>query len=103
MRFVAAPFVLLLGACATPPVSVVQVSWEQTDNLKERCGSNAKGCYRLVGQTCVVITGRPKDAYDIDTHATLGHEVRHCFEGDFHPAARTNNFMEMNKWRPSGP
>lgn len=42
------------------------------------------GCYRMKGPVCRVYTRKPTDANDQEVHRTLGHEIRHCFEGKFH-------------------
>jgi len=41
------------------------------------------GCYRRAFDQCVVYTANEKE--DPQLHDTLGHEVRHCFQGNFHP------------------
>ena len=37
-----------------------------------------KACARYTSKTCTIITGAET------SHAILGHELRHCFEGRFH-------------------
>lgn len=99
MRLTAAIAALLLSACATPPVSdpdVVRVKWVRMSSVELKCGMGAKGCYRMLGNTCVVYTPIPRPGYDLTLHAILGHEVRHCFDGDFHPA---RTFINMSTWR----
>jgi len=42
------------------------------------------GCYRRAFNECIVYTARPESGEDPQIHDTLGHEVRHCFQGAFH-------------------
>ncbi len=77
---------LLLGACATGPApDIVKVKWVKVDNIDKQCGIHNNGCFDMRADVCHVYTRAPKSPYDTDTHRTLGHEVRHCFEGFFHP------------------
>lgn len=65
------------------------VSWVIVDDPQETCkklgakvklGLVIKGCaqFSLDHGWCVIYTARET------THAILGHELRHCFEGHFH-------------------
>jgi hypothetical protein len=70
------------------------ISWETVDNVQARCeeeskkrglggfGINLEACSfwgkRLGADVCHIITEKKTN---IDT---LGHEVRHCFQGSFH-------------------
>lgn len=74
--------------------SMVVVTWEQTNNVQKRCDAESKtrglggfdyeveACsfwgQRLGVQVCHVITGKKT------TIATLGHEMRHCYQGSWH-------------------
>lgn len=40
------------------------------------------GCYRRAFDQCVIYTATEKE--DPNLHDTIGHEVRHCFQGAFH-------------------
>ncbi len=70
----------------------VKLTWEVRQDVSEYCGkSQSKGsplqlmqpiaCAVWIKATneCKVITGPNPN------HLVLGHEVRHCFEGHFHP------------------
>lgn len=82
-------------------VTTSTIKWIQVDNVFEACDAESKnrgngGFARLgLGQKmdgcsfwsnttpnktnmCTVITAKTTD------HDTLGHEVRHCFQGNFH-------------------
>ena len=67
-----------------PKYKAVRVTWVLTDDLERACGITPKagyvllGCAKVIGDWCVIIT--PKET----TMSTLGHELRHCFEGKWH-------------------
>lgn len=70
----------------------VKVRWEVRDNVAELCGRAAKittaqawmtpplacAMWNVASKECVIITGKQV------SHVELGHELRHCFEGNFH-------------------
>lgn len=70
----------------------VRVRWEVRDDASQVCSSKvaslgaqkvsaapiACAVWNVPTQECVIITGRQV------AHVTLGHELRHCFEGHFH-------------------
>ncbi len=70
----------------------VRVRWEVRDDVSQVCGQKtgmtaaqtvmaspiACAVWNVPTQECVIITGRQVN------HVTLGHELRHCFEGKFH-------------------
>jgi hypothetical protein len=74
--------VLLLTGCGTfvaePRYSRIVLTWDIAENIEEKCGLNAIGCAKWRGNKCTIITPRET------TLETLGHEVRHCFEGHWH-------------------
>ena len=81
----------LLYGCATPDDALtirwVKVPLAQIDRacqgaLGHKRPFPAWGCYVRSGNACVVYTATV--AEDRRIHDTLGHEVRHCFEGAFH-------------------
>ena len=93
--FTSLTFLCVLGGCASADGSVL-VKWERQsfDDLQKTCAPgplgnlyNARfgGCYRKVGDKCVIYTQAPKGVHDVDVHGALGHELRHCFVGRFHP------------------
>ena len=71
-----------------------EVTWVQVDNIQATCESESKkrgfggfgvpmeGCSfwdkKVTGHTCVIITQKKVNYW------TLGHELRHCFQGAFH-------------------
>ena len=70
----------------------VKVRWEVRENVAEVCGRAAKisaaqawmtpplacAMWNVASKECVIITGKRV------SHGELGHELRHCFEGNFH-------------------
>ena len=70
----------------------VKVRWEVRENVAEVCGRAAKlsstqawmtpplacAIWNVASKECVIITGTKV------SHVELGHELRHCFEVNFH-------------------
>jgi hypothetical protein len=70
----------------------VKVRWEVRENVAEVCGRAAQlsttqawmtpplacAMWNVSSKECVIITGKKV------SHVELGHELRHCFEGNFH-------------------
>jgi hypothetical protein len=70
----------------------VKVRWEVRENVAEVCGRAAQlsptqawmtpplacAMWSVASKECVIITGKKV------SHLELGHELRHCFEGNFH-------------------
>lgn len=70
----------------------VKVRWEVRADVSEFCGRAAKittaqafftppvacALWNVASKECVIITGQQV------SHVALGHELRHCFEGNFH-------------------
>jgi hypothetical protein len=70
----------------------VKVRWEVRENVAEVCGRAAQlsptqawmtpplacAMWNVASKECVIITGKKV------SHVALGHELRHCFEGNFH-------------------
>lgn len=76
---------IFLTACTSMP-SERTISWTIVDTREELqiiCNTkslNVVGCYRDGGVVCRVYTLKN----DPEEHDTLGHEVKHCFQGRFH-------------------
>src|SRR5215510_8547813 len=91
-----AALLLLCGCAATRPQEsgAITVRWQMASlaEVNEICnaGVSAKhrksvwGCYRRTFDQCTVYTASPDSREDAQLHDTLGHEVRHCFQGAFH-------------------
>lgn len=85
---------ILLSSCSTvfvakPLVNGTYVFWRQVDDVDSECrlkgavvpiGQKIIGCasYTLSRDVCTIITGKITD------HEILGHELRHCFEENWH-------------------
>lgn len=73
-------------------MSQVRVRWDVRDDASKVCGSKmaslgtqkvaaapiACAIWNVPTKECVIVTSRQV------AHVTLGHELRHCFEGHFH-------------------
>ena len=98
---------LFCTACATVPEgSTRRVEWRQftdqaelnrvcdsrvplgsasiTAMLSQRPAGRVEGCFRQAGDTCVINTMKVGLADPREIHDTIGHEIRHCFDGLFH-------------------
>ncbi len=111
MKFVAPLTALCLCGCAASGVPVgtdIKVRSEQFDNHSDvvrECSEPALiafpnetkgfrnytlnqhilGCYRREGDTCVIITARVSEHSTERQFQTAGHELWHCYAGNFHP------------------
>ena len=90
----------LLTACASTtqnPHENVTVVWNKVDDPHAACvklDGNRKevfairGCSKWSdasnGRTCNIYAREPKSEMDTQAFATLGHELMHCFEGNWH-------------------
>jgi hypothetical protein len=63
------------------------VTWELVDDIDATCrkillsveeDTTIYGCAQMTANSCKIYTGRTT------TVAILGHELRHCFEGNWH-------------------
>ena len=105
MRLAAALVALSLCACAAIPEQQpnsatasegMRIAWVRVDNVTSVCG-NALGCYRIRGGICFVYTRHARTIFDVGLHQILGHEIQHCFDGDFHGGEA--RIIYMNQWR----
>jgi hypothetical protein len=42
-------------------------------------------CARWDNNSCIIIAPEPAHKHDMESMALLGHELLHCFVGEFHP------------------
>jgi len=66
------------------------ITWQLTDNVQKTCeaesrrrglggfGFGVDACSFWDGDSCIIITGRTTTLHEI------GHEMRHCFQGNYH-------------------
>lgn len=90
-----------LSACAAParsvalpePMSTRTITWVMASSPNEPCNEliRAKGLWAKQGcadfrdkDNCVIYAKPPADEADRQSMFRLGHEVLHCFAGDFH-------------------
>ena len=99
MRFIV---LLFLAGCAAPaqkPESTdITVVWNRVDNPQRVCEglSGRKELFRILGcsnwkdqrangaRVCSIYAPAPRDERDLQRFATLGHELMHCFDGNWH-------------------
>ena len=90
----------VLVACATPQSAGdhVTVVWNRVDDVQTVCQKldgrkeifAIRGCSKwttsLRGdeRICSIYVPTPKSETDVQTFATLGHELLHCFDGNWH-------------------
>jgi len=89
-----------LAACATPQSAGdhVTVVWSRVDDVQAVCQNLAgrkevfaiRGCSkwneadRSGQRVCSIYVPTPRNETDTQTFATLGHELMHCFDGNWH-------------------
>lgn len=92
----------LLPACAAttpPPEAGVAVVWNRVENPHAVCESlsgrknffNVLGCSHWSAsaaeggaRVCSIYAPAPRSERDLQRFATLGHELMHCFDGNWH-------------------
>ena len=92
----------LLPACAAtapPPDAGVAVVWNRVDDPHAVCESlsgrknffNVLGCSQWSAsaagggpRVCSIYAPAPRSERDLQRFATLGHELMHCFDGNWH-------------------
>ena len=90
---------LLVPACASTtnaPRDTVAVVWNRVDDPHAACQelTGKKEIYAIRGcskwsdsgdvRVCNIYTRLPRSEADTQAFATLGHEMMHCFEGNWH-------------------
>ena len=88
---------LLLAGCASPPPERndrMEVVWLRVDDVQRVCQGLAGrkeflailGCSRWSAehQRCEIYAPEPRSERDLQRFATLGHELMHCFDGNWH-------------------
>ncbi len=88
-----------LVACATPQSAGdhVTVVWNRVDDVQAVCQGLAgrkeifaiRGCSKWSdaergGRVCSIYVPTPRSESDTQTFITLGHELMHCFDGNWH-------------------
>jgi hypothetical protein len=92
---------ILPGCAATKPASSegVAVVWHRVDEPHRVCEalSGRKTFFNVLGcshwaepqaaggpRTCAIYAPEPRTEKDLQRFATLGHELMHCFDGNWH-------------------
>lgn len=89
-----------LAACAATPQKAgtdnVTVVWNRVDDAQQVCQNLAgrkeiyaiRGCSKWsdssAGRVCNIYAPKPRSETDSQAFITLGHELMHCFEGNWH-------------------
>jgi hypothetical protein len=92
-----------VGGCASQlhkemDLDTVTITWQRASLMEADRTCRALGvqampfpvevipaCARWNGSHCTIIAPEPVNAGDTASFALLGHEVLHCFVGEFHP------------------
>jgi hypothetical protein len=90
---------VLLAGCATvkdETTMPVHVVWQNVDDVQATCEeiSGRREVFRILGcskwrdvggqRTCTIYAQAPRDERDLQRFATLGHELMHCTDGNWH-------------------
>lgn len=104
---------LLAGCTSTQTADNVSVVWNRVDDPQAACQAVSgrreifvvRGCSRWADsdraghRTCSIYAPAPKSERDAQAFATLGHELMHCFDGNWHDKWGRMDPVER---RPSG-
>lgn len=84
---------LLLAGCAAAPADPgISVVWNRVDDPHAVCESlsgrknffHIRGCAQRNGTVCSIYAPEPRSELDLQRFATLGHELMHCLDGNWH-------------------
>lgn len=100
MKLLVAVVLAVLPACvSTPPEPGVAVVWNRVDEPHRVCESlsGRKHFFHILGcsqwsepaaqggpRVCSIYAPEPRHERDVERFATLGHELKHCFDGNWH-------------------
>ena len=91
--------VFVLAGCAAvkdEPSTPVHIVWQKVDDVQAACegASGKREMFRILGcskwredggqRTCTIYAQSPRNETDTQRFATLGHELMHCMEGNWH-------------------
>jgi len=96
--FIALLVAVTATACTTvqEPSLPVHVVWQNVDDVQAACEevSGRREVFRVLGcskwrdiggqRTCTIYAQAPRDERDVQRFATLGHELMHCTDGNWH-------------------
>ena len=103
MKYVLLLVTILVPACSTTPAAApdagVAVVWNRVDEPHQVCESlsGRKSLFNVLGcsqwqepvaqgapRVCAIYAPAPRNERDMQRFATLGHELMHCFDGNWH-------------------
>ena len=99
MRFVVFLIAIALAGCSTVKNEAdapVQIVWQKVDDAHAACEevSGRREIFRIMGcskwredggqRTCTIYAQAPRNESDVQRFATLGHELMHCTDGNWH-------------------
>ena len=103
MKYVLLLATILLPACSSAPAAApdagVAVVWNRVDDAHHVCESlsGRKSLFNVLGcsqwqepvaqgapRVCSIYAPAPRNERDLQRFATLGHELMHCFDGNWH-------------------
>jgi hypothetical protein len=117
VRFLGAAVLLSLAGCTTPSTDPrVAIVWNRVEDPQPVCESlsGRKSFFHILGcshwsepvaqgapRVCTIYSPEPRTERDTQRFATLGHELMHCFDGNWHDRwGRMNNEPEIKRARP---
>ena len=99
MRVVVFLMAMALAGCSTVKNEAdapVQIVWQKVDDVHAACEeiSGRREIFRIMGcskwreaggqRTCTIYAQAPRNESDVQRFATLGHELMHCTDGNWH-------------------
>ena len=103
MKYLLLLATILLPACSSAPAAApdagVAVVWNRVDDAHQVCESlsGRKSLFNVLGcsqwqepvaqgapRVCSIYAPAPRSERDLQRFATLGHELMHCFDGNWH-------------------
>ena len=103
MRYLVLLAAILVPACSTAPATApdagVAVVWNRVEDAHATCEalSGRKNLFNVLGcsqwhepvaqgapRVCSIYAPAPRSERDLQRFATLGHELMHCFDGNWH-------------------
>jgi hypothetical protein len=91
---------LFLAGCSTAvkdeAATPVHIVWNKVDDVQAACegASGRREIFKILGcskwreasgqRTCTIYAPAPRDERDRERFATLGHELMHCTDGNWH-------------------
>ena len=99
MKVILLAILSLAGCASAPTADRVAVVWNRVEEPHQVCESlsgrkaffNVLGCSRWSEpatqggpRVCSIYAPEPRTERDVQRFATLGHELMHCFDGNWH-------------------